>query len=190
MNWKDDPKNANALRWFKDHVPAVQEFNNAGDPDQNLTFIRFRKPDTFTYACDFLLVGGRLFVTGDLGAAVYAWGRLLDLQWLAGLDLDYFAEKCEASENGRGHREWDSREVTEHLHELTQLKGPKRQEARRCAEEGKYEWQRFCYENNIDAGDWGSVVSIRCRSHLIALKLCHELVTAAGKSSAAAEVTP
>jgi hypothetical protein len=75
------------------------------------TFV-YRKPDSGDCLMRYTLVdpvtdGYRtLVVTGDLGAAVYEWPSKIHWRWLAGLNIDYFASKCTASEYGRGYTCW------------------------------------------------------------------------------------
>ena len=59
------------------------------------------------YYLDYLILGNRLIVVGDCGSAVYEWSEKIDLAFLAGCALDYFASKCSASQTGSGGRSWD-----------------------------------------------------------------------------------
>lgn len=69
----------------------------------------WREPGTSINRVDYLCDGGRLFVAGDLGDAIYITGAH-DLAWWTRCDLSYFASKCDASEYGRGYKTWDDAE--------------------------------------------------------------------------------
>ena len=86
---------------FEGHIATVTDRGG-------ITEIIWRKPDTINYLIIFLLYNRTLFVTGDLGDAVYGgWNQKLTLKWLADLNLDYFASKCMGSEAGRQYESWD-----------------------------------------------------------------------------------
>jgi len=71
------------------------------------------KPKSSNYAMQYVLLprgptGAMcLVVTGDLGEAVYVWYGAVTYDRIAGMNLGYFASKCEASETGRGFKTWD-----------------------------------------------------------------------------------
>lgn len=51
-------------RWFKDHVATVTEH-------EGVTILDWRKPGTNMYAVRYIFSGNRLFISGDLGDAIY-----------------------------------------------------------------------------------------------------------------------
>ncbi|WP_438310869.1 hypothetical protein [Sporosarcina sp. FA9] len=81
-------KERNYIRnnWFKDHVATVTEHDG-------VTILDWRKPGTFMYALRYVMVGNKLFISGDIGDAVY------DLTWNATIEsfdtvnLSYFTGK-------------------------------------------------------------------------------------------------
>ncbi len=101
---------------FKDHT--VTAYGTTAAPDFGpVEFLTWRKPESNTYWIDYLFYKGQLVVTGDVGEAVYWWGNhSLDLSWVSKCELDYFAGKCRASEEGRAYCEWNVEEVTADLH--------------------------------------------------------------------------
>lgn len=106
--------------WFKDHEATIEHHN------ENLTTITWRKKGTSIYYISYIIRYNTLFVTGDVGDAVYGWPDRISLEWLAGCDIHYFNGKCAASESGRGYKDWDSkiaekewkRQVEERFEEL------------------------------------------------------------------------
>lgn len=86
--------------WFSDHRADITE---AGD----IKHLTWRKPGTSVYRVDYFMWQGNLFVSGDIGDAVYQWASKIDLKFLATCDLAYFAGKCQASPYGRGFKSWD-----------------------------------------------------------------------------------
>lgn len=53
------------------------------------------------------LYNGTLIIAHDYGDAVYHWGSNISFEFIAGCNLYYFREKCQASEYGRMFEEWD-----------------------------------------------------------------------------------
>ncbi len=95
---------------FRDHVATVSEWQ---DHIGSGTTLEWRKPGTSIYRIVYMMRGGLLICWGDCGEAIYAWGGppngRISPEWLAGLNLEYFAGKCEAWDTQRGQRgmEWD-----------------------------------------------------------------------------------
>lgn len=89
--------------YFKKHEVLRHEVMPNG-----AEFMTFGQPGTINCRLEYIYYAGRLFVSGDLGEAVYAWYSANSLEWVSGCGAGYFAGKCEASENGRGYKEWDS----------------------------------------------------------------------------------
>lgn len=99
-------------RWFREHKATVSASPNG------VTAILWKNPGTQNFHVCYILWGGTLYVSGDLGAAVYRWGDWLSLQFLAGCSLDYFMGKCCASETGRDYVEWDDEVAAYQLDEI------------------------------------------------------------------------
>ena len=80
--------------WFKDHVATVVEHDG-------VTILDWRKPGTSMYAVKYVMVGNKLFISGDIGDAVY------DLTWSATMEsfndvnLSYFTGKLSCSSRDR-----------------------------------------------------------------------------------------
>jgi hypothetical protein len=86
--------------YFKNHKITLHGI--IGTEIGRLEYMRWQKPGSWNCGVDYLVRSGNLIVTGDLGYAIYCWyDNKVSLEWIAGLNLGYFHEKCQASENGR-----------------------------------------------------------------------------------------
>lgn len=93
--------------WFNEHVPRHAVMSDMAAHDLgDIQLLDWRKPGTGIYGVRYILDGGKLMVTGDLGEAVYVWGGTLTFQSIANMDASYFHSKCEASELGRTYAGW------------------------------------------------------------------------------------
>lgn len=106
---KDDKSEPHRVE-FRGSLP-----NNCGE------LIVWKRPGSGIFAIHYLLYHSVLFVTGDLGEAVYRWSQPISVPFLAGCNIDYFESKCVASESGREYRDWSEEEcltrIEEHLRE-------------------------------------------------------------------------
>ena len=96
---------ARARKWFAGHVATLTTY------DDGLQRINWRDPQQGnTYWIEYLLDGCDLFVTGDVGSAVYRWSRPAGafVDFLGGLELEYFASKRECMEGAANHG-WEPR---------------------------------------------------------------------------------
>ena len=178
--------------WFKEHV-AEHRTHVTIDSTKEERLI-WKKPGTNINRIDYRRFGGILVATGDLGDAIYQWYGPeggVTLEWIAGLNLDYFAEKCLASEEGAGYKEWSKEAAKIYLKQLMAEEG---MEKERKAIEGlkknnvasafayvdsKEDWIEFL--NNWGDEVFGSacfeycgigtVVNMRCQGHLLGLRM-------------------
>ncbi|MCK5604629.1 hypothetical protein KAR91_22260 [Candidatus Pacearchaeota archaeon] len=183
-------------RYFKDHKATVRELA------EGVTDIVWQKEKDSNCYVVYLIRGNVLYVSGDLGSAVYFWGRRLSIEWLAGLNIDYFASKCEASEHGRLFRSWASDVaekwiesfVKDHIDDCYDEEGEAEalavfnelKEDMERATDSKEEWIAFASGDDgrrVFGDEWwdyaadiGTVVDFRCRTHLAGLKLINEQV--------------
>ncbi|EJR36972.1 hypothetical protein [Bacillus cereus] len=75
--------------WFKDHVAEIQG-------EEGLQVIYWGQPGTSMYRTKFVLAGYNVFVSGDLGEAVYNLTCAATLENIKGFDLGYFTGKLTA----------------------------------------------------------------------------------------------
>lgn len=94
--------------WFKDHVATVAEH-------EGVTILDWKKPGTNMYAVKYVMVGNKLFISGDIGSAVY------DLTWNATpesfdtVNLSYFTGKLSCSSRERWN--FDDKKAIEQIDE-------------------------------------------------------------------------
>lgn len=87
---------------FKDHIVSEHEQHGS-----DIELLVWQKPNTFIYKVTYLCHKNVLFISGDIGEAVFKWSYPIGLKAISECNIDYFMEKCEASEGGRYWREWD-----------------------------------------------------------------------------------
>lgn len=90
---------------FKNHKARYTKFTAPNG--WNMEWLEWRDPNSSFYAMWFIRMGPFLFVAGDVGEATFQWHECVDLKFIAGCDLSYFAEKCQASAYGVGFKSWD-----------------------------------------------------------------------------------
>ena len=96
---------------FETHEIVLHKTNSNEDSEgrtHTLEHLVFKRPGSGMYLIEYVMRGTTLFVTGDLGEAVYWWSERHDLEWVSQCDLGYFSSKCMASEVGRDFKQWDS----------------------------------------------------------------------------------
>lgn len=105
--------------WFKDHVATLHIATApTAKPVNTITVIEWKKPNSWNYGCRFLLHSQWLMVVGDLGEATYQWSEPITMEFLAGLNFDYFHGKCRASPSGSRSRVWDPRTAQRRLQDI------------------------------------------------------------------------
>lgn len=99
--------------WFKDHRAIL---TNHGD----LKILDWKKPGTIYYYIRYIFDGSRLYITGDLGEAVFCLTWKSDIHSFNGLDLGYFHEKLRAYHEEKYDYNSDKavRELREWLNDL------------------------------------------------------------------------
>ena len=193
MEWDREDVTKQIRRWFVDHVATVNIFRRG---EREIQEILWKKPGTGVNSILYIIKNRTLCVQGDLGEAVYRWSDVINLPFLAGCYLDYFAEKCEASECGRGFKEWNELKAREYLDDwLSQLA-----EERECnvsdllthehedvtaselrsACDHEHEFYIMLdshyglFGSDWGESSWGEDIAIRCIYHNVGLKMAHE----------------
>lgn len=153
------------------------------------------KPGSSVYRQNYICNDNFLYVSGDMGDAVYQWSQVVTLRWISGLSLDYFASKCQGSEDGRGYRRWDSDKARDYLDWLIQMRHEEYEDGeafeKKVRESGAYdnistqqEWHFWMQDGGYktfgddyyEYVDIGEVISLRCQSHLLGLKKAIEML--------------
>lgn len=106
--------------WTPERIEQMADahFKNHVVEQEHESEIVWATPGTGTNRVVYRLMVGSLFVSGDLGHAIYQWTQPISWPFLAGLELDYFASKCEASEVGRNYETWTLETAQARLVEL------------------------------------------------------------------------
>lgn len=175
--------------WFKDHK-AKQTRTLDGIFD----LIEWKKPQNNNYLITYVQMPGYLIVTGDIGDAIYAVRGFHSFKDWTKCDVHYFAGKCVASEYGRLYKEWDrdylEKIIKEGLKERDKSWKEFSERGGVGALSSEQEWitwlsmshwvtaeEAGTYFFGIDRYNWpvdGYRISIRCRAHLIGLKMAVE----------------
>ena len=86
--------------WFKSHQVIVHTCTDEETDSFSVSVVDFKRPDTNKYAIRYIFAGHYVYVSGDLGCAVFdcTWKPTpTDLHWT---DIWYVFKKLSASENG------------------------------------------------------------------------------------------
>jgi hypothetical protein len=176
------------------------EYHRADIGPARMESLVWREPRTNINRIDYYCDGGRLFVAGDLGDAIYITGAK-DLSWWTRCDLDYFASKCDASEHGRGYKTWDGDVARARLdEEIARMRADDEEVddldvlvARDALSDGRGAWDAWMRESasELFGHDWwdfvpnfGAVVAQRCALHLAGLKAAMTQVRATEAAAA------
>lgn len=86
--------------WFKDHVATVTEY---GD----VTFLDWSLPESSRYAVRYTFTGSSLFITGDLGKAIFAFTSPVAIEYFKTINLNYFMRNLSCSSRDRWNFDCD-----------------------------------------------------------------------------------
>lgn len=182
--------------WFTQHeaVRVVVADKLAGHA---MWVLNWRKPETGMYGVRYIIDANKLIVTGDLGYAIYLWSEPITFEFVADCDLGYFSGKCKASEKGYQYTQWYEGEARKELElwvEEAEENGETKEERRKKLDtldfDGAWnaisdehtwaDWLRTYGRETFRSDDWfdwfniGIGVDVRCRAHLIGLKMAME----------------
>lgn len=80
--------------WFKDHVATVTEHGG-------VTFLDWSKPGTSFYSVRYIFSGSSLFITGDIGDAVFSLTWRATIESFEKVNLSYLMKKLSCSSRDR-----------------------------------------------------------------------------------------
>ncbi len=157
--------------WFKDHTAHRSVLKDEhGNTVERLLWAQVGHS---VYRIYYYCIYGTLVVYGDLGEAIYQWNKMdMDLRWVSNCSLEYFAGKCQASEEGRGYKVWNPDRARERLDEIGH------DNSAYDALDSEHEWSAWMGHNGYDTfgdcyieyGSIGMEISMRCEAHLLGLK--------------------
>lgn len=165
-------------RWFPNHVARFTQ-------QDCYSTLSWRNPNNSNYFCAYIINHNMLFVYGDVGEAIYGWGQAVTWEWIAGLDLGYFAGKCCASETGRLYKSWDPRRARNRFSEFlgdshrARIKYRALDEFEMPVFSSQGEWNLWLSQHGssvigdcyYEMGDIGECINIRCHGHLLGIKM-------------------
>ena len=172
---------------FEKHRATYQKISD------DIEILTWAEPGTMINKVEYLVYNNALFIKGDLGEAVFSWHPSISLNAISGFNLDYFLEKCEASEGGRHWREWDAATALIALQDYfadyddgaETLQSIENQGGYNALNSSQEEWVQWCHEVGeeflgADAWEWaysiGEVVSWRMQAWLIGIKMAMEQI--------------
>lgn len=171
--------------WFNNHVATYSE-------QGNLKVLDWKKPGTITYYTRFIFDRNKMYVSGDIGEAVFCFTEPVDVHVVAKYALGYFEGKLRAYHEAR--RDFDNDKAVKRLRKwLISLKesGIKYDhddmreffdEARNCnsTDEWGYIVNKTSFISKLDQDYWewifniGDAIPWRIHGYLIALKMASE----------------
>lgn len=182
--------------WFCHHQATI-ETAPLRDGRSSITVLDWSRPDSCMYAVRYVFSGSTLFVTGDLGSAVFKLTELASLSSLAHYNISYFHEKLACCDSGDMGIDFDSETACASIKNTlsTLLEGEEESDAaledlikRLClAAEGcqtkigwSHELVRFTDELSTLDSDWyewlpccGDTYSCRLVAYLTGLKMAN-----------------
>ncbi|SSS87772.1 Uncharacterised protein [Acinetobacter baumannii] len=89
MNFIEKAKKDIENNWFENHVAEIKG-------EEGLQVIYWGEPGTNMYRTKYVLSGNNVFISGDIGEAVYSLTCLASLENIKDFDLSYFTGKLTA----------------------------------------------------------------------------------------------
>lgn len=175
-------------RWFYKHEA---EYTETGD----FKVLTWRRPNEWAYAMRYVFDGYKMYVSGDLGEALFVFTESATPFTFQDYGIDYFTGKLRAYHESRW--DFDSDKAVKRLNDL------KREEieydhdemrelfekARECT--SRDEWAFTIHNTNIldeldcDHWEWsysaGDEYPVRLRSYLVGIKMAAEQLQAASR---------
>lgn len=182
--------------WFKNHKA---ELVKCGD----ITILNWRNPESGNYYVRYIFDGYRMYISGDIGDAVFSLTWKATLESFTELDLDYFLSKMTTCSNGKERycsekasarlKEWKAElledkifENDEEKEEFLEMFDDLISGAENCTSIEQWAWEyvnsdtfnEFISENHCDYWEWiyniGTVIPYHNFAYLIGLKMAYE----------------
>ncbi|MDH2337327.1 hypothetical protein [Clostridium perfringens] len=96
-------------KWFKNHIAKV-EFDS-----EDLKIINWGQPGTNLYRVRYVFDKNRLYISGDIGSAIFQVSSKIDINFFKDINIWYFFDKLEAMSCNR--YDWSSEECVSSLDE-------------------------------------------------------------------------
>ncbi|SMC63954.1 hypothetical protein [Sporomusa malonica] len=184
----DRAQEAKVIReeWFADHIASLAQH---GD----LQALNWKRPSSIMYACRYIFDGSKMYISGDIGTAVFALTWKANVHSFNDTCRSYFHSKLSAH---RGEKySFCSEAAVKRLREwVKDLKGDGRkydhlkmqglfEEARQCSSKSEWDYilnnhDDFISELDQDYNEWarsaGNVIPIEVHAYLIGLQMASE----------------
>ena len=176
--------------WFKDHVATL---NQHGD----LQVLDWKRPNSRTYYCRYVFDGAMLYISGDIGTAVFWLTWKAEIHSFNDLYIGYFKGKMSACSDNK--MDFNSESAVKRLREWTkQLKKDEIEYdhddmrkifdlARECDNKEQWGWRLqsdeygFVSDLAPDYWEWiynaGDEIPARIHAYLIGLQMASEQLT-------------
>ena len=111
-------------KWFKNHKASLEKLS------EDVSILRWREPGTSAYSVRYIFDYNKIYITGDLGDAIFKIYDKVDLEKVASFDIYYFHKKLTAideekwsfnSEKAIGRLKEEIKEVNENKAEYLGL---------------------------------------------------------------------
>lgn len=100
--------------WFKDHKAKYEKIND------NLSILEWRRPGSSFYYCRFVFDGAKIYISGDIGEAIFTLTEKASLKNLVGYNIHYLHSKIRAFSDDRYSFDSDvaNKRIDEEIKEL------------------------------------------------------------------------
>lgn len=177
-------------RWFSQHEATLTQHGE-------LQVLDWRRPGTNTYYCRYVFDGNKLYISGDIGEAVFWLTWKASIHSFDDINVGYFEEKLQAySEDRRDYDEDEAvKSLTEWKKQLIEDGAIFDHEefdemiaaARNCSDKNEWayeyvngEYHEFISDLDADYWEWiydiGDMIPLRIRGYLVGLKMASEQI--------------
>lgn len=174
-------------QWFKGHAPfSIPYFPASHFPGGSglaeISRLIWANPENRNYRIDYLMFGGTLLVSGDVGEAVYCWSDEINLKFLASCDYAYFASKVRGLDGHFNPRQWDSKACAIATAEFLEENGGPAEDTEGWKDyiHTADEWIRFVgdhqgtFDDPSTVSQYGFVPNCRCVGQWMGLRMAYE----------------
>jgi hypothetical protein len=183
MNYKKMVQEINK-DWFENHVAEFEKLND------RVSILNWGKPGSCFYYTRYVFDGCKLYISGDVGEAVFCLTEKASIESIKDYSVDYFHGKLAAF--GESEYDFDDKEAIKRLKEErkeTTSKEYKKiltyliDEVESCCNVDNWRYVTDQNWNDIseydpDANEWiyevGNVVPLRVQGYLIGIKMAYE----------------
>jgi hypothetical protein len=172
-------------KWFPNHKAT---YTQHGD----LKVLTWKKEGTISYYVRYVFDGPRMYISGDLGEAIFCFTETADVHVQSQYSLDYFESKLQAYHEER--RDFDADKAVRRLRTwLNELKKNGVEydhyemkeffdEVRECSSKDQlaYVINKYDFISDLEPDYWewmyniGDIIPLRIQAYLIGLKMASE----------------